>query len=50
MITYIIIVNDAGELKTVTQQEIEDHGGAHAIEREGSLDTVLNDIIDKRET
>lgn len=44
MLTYIIIVNDNGEFKTVSQTEIEDVKGPD----ETPLDVLINIILDVR--
>lgn len=43
-LNYTIVVNDAGELKSVTATEIGEHSIAYAT----VLDNLLNEILDKR--
>lgn len=40
---YVIIVNDAGELKTITAEEFEENLGLQSF-----METQINDILDKK--
>lgn len=48
MLTYVIVVNDNGELKTVTEQEIEDM--CFNLEHGYSIEGMVSAVLDKRET
>lgn len=43
---YVIIVNDNGELKTITAEEIDNH---HVFLADNALEDAINYILDERE-